>query len=178
MSRVLPERCTLVIRNMRSSDFEKIKSFCSKRTSKVVEMAMSYDRRDPPFSGEPLKFANVVSVVIHWYRSPGDWLAPSTSYPRTGACRMFVDYSSEKDALRAQGLVADFLACEFSPNREFKPFVNIKGALHQDSRVNNIDIGSQVHNVGTGSRHNTSVLCATLNTSSQHDFCKYYTISV
>ena len=52
MSRILPERCTLVIRNMRSSDFEKIKSFCSKRTSKVVEMAMTYDRRDPPFSGE------------------------------------------------------------------------------------------------------------------------------
>ncbi len=50
LSRILPERCTLVIRNMSSSDFKKIKSFCSKRTSRVVDMAMSDDRRDPTFS--------------------------------------------------------------------------------------------------------------------------------
>ena len=77
MSRILPERCTLVIRNMRSSDFEKIKSFCSKRTSRVVDMAMTYDRRDPPFSGERTRhhwYSQMLNVVLHWYRSPGDWI--------------------------------------------------------------------------------------------------------
>jgi hypothetical protein len=76
---------------------------------------------------------------------------------------MFVDYSSEKDALRAQGLVADFLVPLFT-NRDFKPFVRIKGG-GEFQVVNNIDIGSQVHNVGTG-----------VQRAAPCDFCKLHLV--
>lgn len=51
-SRQLPDNCTVVVKNLRSGDGERIKSYCHKRTPNLTGgFAVVFEKKNPPFDG-------------------------------------------------------------------------------------------------------------------------------
>jgi len=79
---------------------------------------------------------------------------------RAGACRMFIDYKTAKDANRACMEIADFLTIQF-PTRDVKPFASIKNS---GSTCLRSERNSRARTIGNMKTVQEAAVCA-------HDFC-------